>query len=454
MAENGGAGNSIAVIGAGLAGSEAAWQLARRGVSVDLYEMRPVRGTEAHQGPFCAELVCSNSFKSTAPENAHGLLKAELALQGSLMLRCAAECAVPAGQALAVDRELFAQSVTRHLEAEPAIRIRREEVTSLEALLAGHDLVLVATGPLTSSALADDLSRLLGSRHLAFYDAISPVVAAESIDPAGVFRASRYGKGDADYLNCPMTEAEYSAFVGAIAKAEKVPVHAFETVRPFEGCLPIEVMVERGPLTLAYGPMKPVGLTDPRSGRRPFAVVQLRQENRQASLYNLVGFQTKMTWPEQRRIFRMIPGLERAEFARLGSLHRNTFIESPRLLDADLAWRENPRLRFAGQITGVEGYMESAASGLYAGKRAAFALLGLDLPRPTPATMTGALLRYVTETPIADFQPMNSAFGLLDPAPAGLARQERKAYLVRRALEELRRLEALEPAREGLTRSA
>jgi methylenetetrahydrofolate--tRNA-(uracil-5-)-methyltransferase len=446
--------NAVAVIGAGLAGSEAAWQLARRGVPADLYEMRPARMTEAHQGPFCAELVCSNSFKSTAAENAHGLLKAEMALQGSLILRCAAECAVPAGQALAVDRELFARAVTRRLEAEPAVTLRREEVRGLESILADHALTIVATGPLTSPALSGDLTRLLGSKHLAFYDAIAPVVAAESIDRTTAFRAARYGKGDADYLNCPMSEPEYLAFVDAVAKAEKVSLHSFEAVRPFEGCLPIEVMVERGPLTLAFGPMKPVGLTDPRTGRRPFAVVQLRQENRQASLYSLVGFQTKMTWPEQRRIFRTIPGLEQAEFARLGSLHRNTFIDSPRLLDADLAWRGGTRLRFAGQITGVEGYMESAASGLYAGKRAAFAMLGCDLPRPSPATMTGALLRYVTESPLTEFQPMNSAFGLLDAAPEGAARSGRKAYLARRALEEMRRLEALEPARSGLTQSA
>jgi methylenetetrahydrofolate--tRNA-(uracil-5-)-methyltransferase len=444
----------VAVIGAGLAGSEAAWQLARRGVQADLYEMRPARMTEAHQGPFCAELVCSNSFKSKAAENAHGLLKAEMELQGSLILICARECAVPAGQALAVDRERFAQAVTRRLEAEPLVRFRREEVPALAPLMERHALVIVATGPLTSAALADDLSRVLGARHLAFYDAIAPVVTADSIDLDVAFRASRYGKGDADYLNCPLTEREYLAFVEAVSTAEKVPLHSFESVRPFEGCLPIEVMVERGPLTLAFGPMKPVGLIDPRTGRKPFAAAQLRQENRDATLYGLVGFQTKMTWPEQRRVFRLIPGLEHAEFARLGSLHRNTFIDSPRLLDADLAWRGDSRLRFAGQITGVEGYMESAAMGLYAGKRAAFRMLGRDLPRPSAATMTGALLRYVTEGPVAEFQPMNSAFGLLEPAPVELPRSQRKTFLVRRALDQTRRLEELETAQAGWCRSA
>jgi methylenetetrahydrofolate--tRNA-(uracil-5-)-methyltransferase len=438
----------VAVVGAGLAGSEAAWQLARRAIPVELFEMRPGRQTQAHRGEGCAELVCSNSFKSTALENAHGLLKAEMNLQGALVLQCARASAVPAGQALAVDRELFSRAVTERLASHPLIRIVREEVTSLDSLLARYALVIVATGPLTSDALSKDLAEQFGSRHLAFYDAISPVVMADSIDRSVAFAASRYGKGELDYLNCPLGEAEYRAFVEAVAGAEKVPLHPFESLRPFEGCLPIEVMAERGPLTLAHGPMKPVGLIDPRTGRRPFAVVQLRQENRQATMYSLVGFQTKMTWPEQRRIFRTVPGLERAEFARLGSLHRNTFIEAPRLLDADLAWREEPRVIFAGQITGVEGYMESAATGLYAGKRAAFRLMGREIPRLSPATMTGGLVRYVTEAPLAEFQPMNASFGLLDPAPPHLTKPDKRAFLVRRALSEMERLERMESGAE------
>ncbi|MCZ6747654.1 MAG: methylenetetrahydrofolate--tRNA-(uracil(54)-C(5))-methyltransferase (FADH(2)-oxidizing) TrmFO, partial [SAR324 cluster bacterium] len=384
--------SQVAVIGAGLAGSEAAWQLARRGVTVDLYEMRPRRTTEAHHGEGFAELVCSNSFKSTSPQNAHGLLKAEMALQGSLILEAAEPCAVPAGQALAVDRELFSAWVTERLSAEARVRVVREEATDLRTLLSRYERVIVATGPLTSGALSDELSRLLGSRHLSFYDAIAPVVMADSIDMRAVFRASRYGKGTADYLNCPLSEAAYYEFVQALAAADKVPLHSFESLRPFEGCLPIEVMAGRGEMTLAFGPMKPVGLADPRSGERPFAVVQLRQENRQASLYSMVGFQTKMTWPEQRRIFRTIPGLERAEFARLGSLHRNTFLESPRLLDGDLALREATWLHFAGQITGVEGYIESCATGMYAAKRVACLLTGGAAPPPSGATMTGALV--------------------------------------------------------------
>jgi len=435
----------VAVIGAGLAGSEAAWQLARRAIAVDLFEMRPRRMTEAHGTGLCAELVCSNSFKSMAQANAHGLLKAEMALQRSLVIACARASAVPAGQALAVDRDVFATAVTGRLAAHPLIRLRREEAESLDALLAGYPAVIVATGPLTSQALSADLSRRFGAGHLAFYDAIAPIVMADSIDTSVAFRAARYGKGDADYLNCPLDEAGYYAFVAEVARAEKVPLHAFESLRPFEGCLPIEVMAERGPLTLAFGPMKPVGLTDPRTGRRPFAVVQLRQENRQATLYSLVGFQTKMTWPEQRRIFRTIPGLERAEFARLGSLHRNTFIESPRLLDPELAWRGERRLFFAGQITGVEGYMESAATGLYVGKRVAYRLMGRDVPRPSPRTMTGALLRYVTEAPLAEFQPMNANFGLLDPAPEDAPKARKKAILAERALAEMEDLERLEP---------
>ncbi|MCZ6646741.1 MAG: methylenetetrahydrofolate--tRNA-(uracil(54)-C(5))-methyltransferase (FADH(2)-oxidizing) TrmFO [SAR324 cluster bacterium] len=435
---------TVAVIGAGFAGSEAAWQLARRGIAVDVYEMRPRRMTEAHQSDGCAELVCSNSFKSTNPENAHGLLKQELAAQGSLILEGAQACRVPAGQALAVDRELFSHWITQRLEQHPLIRLRREEVRDPALLLSAYDRVILASGPLTSPQLADGLSRYVGAAYLYFYDAIAPVVGTDSINMDVAYRASRYGKGDADYLNCPLAEAQYLAFVEALLAAEKMPFHTFESLRPFEGCLPIEVLAERGPLTLAFGPMKPVGLRDPRTGKNPFAVVQLRQENRQATMYSMVGFQTKMTWPEQRRIFRTIPGLEQAEFARLGSMHRNTFLDSPRLLNEDLALKSEPRLYLAGQITGVEGYIESTAMGLYAAKRVALHLLGLALPRPGPCTMTGGLVRYVTSNAAGNFQPMNAAFGLLDPPARHMGRKEKRAHLARRAMEEIAALEALE----------
>ncbi len=444
----------VAIVGAGFAGSEAAWQLSRRGWAVHLYEMRPHRLTDAHRTGDCAELVCSNSFKSTRLENAHGLLKAELALQGSLVIEVARQAAVPAGQALAVDREEFSRRLTARIQALPGVRVMREEVTALGPLLERYAHVIIASGPLTSSALAEDLSRRLGTDYLYFHDAIAPVVTAESIDTSIAFRASRHGRSggdgqaeqnvEGDYLNCPLDKAQYLAFVAEVRRAEKLAFHAFESLRPFEGCLPIEVMAERGDMTLAFGPMKPVGLEDPRTGRRPFAAVQLRQENRQGTLFGMVGFQTKMTWPEQRRVLRMIPGLEHAEFARLGSLHRNTFINSPRLLDAGLALRGDPRVRFAGQITGVEGYMESTAMGLYAAQRAAAALSGRALARPSADTMTGALVRYVTETPEAHFQPMNSAFGLLNPLPDGVERGQRKAGYASRALAELERLERAE----------
>ena len=488
----------VAIVGAGFAGSEAAWQLARRGLSVALYEMRPHRTTEAHRTDRCAELVCSNSFKSLSLENAHGLLKAELELPGSLILEGARLHAVPAGQALAVDRDAFSAWITERLLAQPRIRLVREEVPALAPLLARHRHVIVASGPLTASALAEDLRARLGTGYLYFHDAIAPVIRADSLDTSIAFRANRYGRssgvspqaldgsagvpppehadspgispegldgsagvsrqaldagGEGDYWNCPLTREQYLAFVEAVRTAEKVPFHAFENLRPFEGCLPIETMVERGPLTLAFGPMKPVGLQDPRSaagasrqapgGGRPFAVVQLRQENRAGTLLGLVGFQTKMTWPEQRRVFRMIPGLEHAEFERLGSLHRNTFLNAPTLLDADLALKGEPRLSFAGQITGVEGYMESTAIGMYVAKRVAARLAERDAPRPSPHTMTGALVRYLIETPAQRFVPMNSAFGLLDPPPEGAAqgKQARKTWLSRRALAEMERLE-------------
>lgn len=444
---------AIAIIGAGFAGSEAAWQIAVRGYDVALYEMRPHRSTQAHSSGYCAELVCSNSFKSLNTSNAHGLLKAEMERQGSMILSGARQFAVPAGQALAVDRDLFAHWVTDQLERHPRIHLLREPVENLATVLSQYRIVVIATGPLTDAALARNIEEFLGESNLAFYDAIAPTVLADSIDTSLAFRASRYGKGDDDYLNCPLDEAQYYEFVNGVLNAETLPLHEFETLRPFEGCLPIEVMAQRGPLTLAYGPMKPVGLSDPRSAKQPFAVLQLRQENRQATLYGMVGFQTKMTWPEQRRLFRTIPGLEQAEFARLGSMHRNTFIQSPRVLDADLACRKEPRLFFAGQIAGVEGYMESTAMGLYAGKRIAFQMAEKILPRPSAATMTGGLLQYITQTEPEKFQPMNSNFGLLQSAPPGIGKARRKAFYAERALAEIDSLEKLEQQGRGNSQS-
>ena len=432
----------VAIIGAGFAGSEAAWQLSRSGLRVRLYEMRPERTTEAHQSGHFAEPVCSNSFKSINPENAHGLLKAEMALQGSLMLQIAQDHAVPAGQALAVDRMRFARAVTERLESLPGIEIERGEVSGLEELLLEHRAVIVASGPLTSPSLAGELAKWSGEEHLYFHDAIAPVVFADSIDRKIIYAASRYGKGGPDYLNCPLNETQYRNFIAEILAAEKVAFHPFESLRVFEGCLPIEESAARGEMTLAFGAMKPVGLPDPDTGKIPFAVIQLRQENLPATLYSLVGFQTKMTWPEQRRVFRSLPGFEQARFARLGSLHKNTFINAPALLDGDLALRSCDRLYFAGQITGVEGYMESTAIGLYVARRVAARLTGGEYPRPSGETMTGGLLRYLRDTPPKRFQPMNASFGLLDAPPGKMRRQRRKAFQSARALEEITRLEA------------
>jgi methylenetetrahydrofolate--tRNA-(uracil-5-)-methyltransferase len=351
----------VNVVGAGLAGSEAAFQLARRGTRVRLYEMRPVRATEAHRTGLFAELVCSNSLRNDSLESAVGVLKEEMRRLGSLVIAAADRTRVPAGAALAVDRDDFAREISQVLEAHPMVEVVREEVTAVPA-----GPTVLATGPLTSAALGADLNRIVGARHLYFYDAIAPIVTAESIDMSIAFKASRYGRGGDDYINCPMDEAQYAAFVAALMEAEKVALHPFEKPVYFEGCMPIEEMARRGPRTLAFGPMRPVGLRDPRGGRRPAAVVQLRQDDREGRLYNMVGFQTKMTYPAQRRVLRMIPGLERAEFVRLGSLHRNTFIDSPRLLRPTLQLRGRDDLFVAGQMIGVEGYVESAAAGLLA----------------------------------------------------------------------------------------
>jgi methylenetetrahydrofolate--tRNA-(uracil-5-)-methyltransferase len=439
--------NPIHVIGGGLAGSEAAWQIARAGVPVILHEMRPVRGTDAHQTDGMAELVCSNSFRSDdAENNAVGLLHAEMRRLDSLIMAAGDKNRLPAGGALAVDREGFSAEVTARLAAEPLIEIRREEVAGLPP--ADWGSVIVATGPLTSPALAEAIGALSGSEQLAFFDAIAPIVYTESVDMTVAWRQSRYDKigpggTGADYLNCPMDEAQYAAFIAALLDGEKTSFKEWESNTPyFEGCLPIEVMAARGLDTLRFGPMKPVGLTDPRTGRRAHAVVQLRQDNALGTLYNMVGFQTKLKHGEQARVFRMIPGLEQAEFARLGGLHRNTFINSPELLDGSLRLKAMPRIRFAGQITGVEGYVESAAIGLLAGRFAAAERLGRSLSAPPPTSAHGALLGHITGgADAATFQPMNVNFGLFPPlAPAAgrkPKRAERKPALAARAMADL-----------------
>ena len=434
----------IHIVGGGLAGCEAAWQAAQAGVPAILYEMRPERGTDAHQTDTLAELVCSNSFRSDDAEaNAVGVLHAEMRRCGSLILAAADEHKVPAGGALAVDRDAFAAAVQSRLEAHPLVSVRRKEVSGLPP--PDWDMVIVATGPLTSPALAQAILDLTGEESLAFFDAIAPIVHADSIEDSVAWRQSRYDKpgpgGDAKaYINCPLDEAQYNAFIDALIAGDKTEFKDWEKDTPyFEGCLPIEVMAERGRETLRFGPMKPVGLTDPRTGRRAHAVVQLRQDNALGTLFNLVGFQTKLKHGAQTGIFRTIPGLENAQFARLGGIHRNTFLNSPKLLDAELRLKVDPRLRFAGQITGVEGYVESAAIGLLAGRMAAAERFGLSFAPPPGTTALGALLRHITGGAAADtFQPMNVNFGLMPPpAPTGGKRLKgriRKQALAHRAL--------------------
>lgn len=426
--------NTVHVIGAGLAGSEAAWQLAECGKQVVLHEMRPVRNTPVHRSDFAAEIVCSNSFKSNHLSNASGVLKEEMRLLDSLIVRCADATSVPAGEALAVDRDLFSAMVTAELEQHPNIDFRRGEVTELPA---GD--VIIASGPLTSDALAEAIGKLTGRYDLYFYDAVAPVIEASSIDMSKVFRASRRGKGlepdmsdDAAYLNCPLEKDEYLALVDAINAAELAPVHDFEDIKFFEACLPVEELARRGPKTLAFGPLKPIGLTDPHTGRRPYAVIQLRQENKSGTLFNMVGFQTRMKWGEQSRIFRMIPGLEKAEFVRFGVMHRNTYIHSPTLLTRNLALRTDPRIRFAGQITGVEGYLESAATGLMAGLAAS--IPQLEFHRHS---VLGSLASYVSEYDGPSYAPMNASWGIVDPLDGERVRdkKERGRLLGLRALE-------------------
>ncbi|PYP76702.1 MAG: methylenetetrahydrofolate--tRNA-(uracil(54)-C(5))-methyltransferase (FADH(2)-oxidizing) TrmFO [Gemmatimonadetes bacterium] len=404
----------VHIVGGGLAGSEAAWQLAERGHEVVVHEMRPVRGTEAHKTDRLAELVCSNTFKSTETSNAHGLLKAEMRLLGSMILECADGARVPGGSALTVDREIFSAAVHDRVTSHPRIDVRRGEATELPSP------GIVATGPLTSSALAETIRVRLGLEALAFYDAIAPIVSHDSIDYDVVFRASRYGKetmeGESEgaYLNCPMSREQYESFVDALTTADKATAHEFDAVPYFEGCMPAEEMARRGRESLRFGPMKPVGLIDPRTGREAYAVVQLRMEDRAGRMWNLVGFQTRLRYPEQQRVFRLIPGLENAEFLRFGSIHRNSYLNAPAALLPHLALRDDPRVLFAGQLTGVEGYTESTATGLLAGVNLSRLLGGEDPVLPPPTTMLGALYRYMREADPRHFQPMNANFGLVD----------------------------------------
>jgi len=427
----------IRIIGAGLAGSEAAWQCARRGVSVVLFEMRPVRSTPAHQTANFAELVCSNSLKSDTENTAPWLLKEEMRRTGSLLMDIARQTAVPAGHALAVDRDKFAEAVTAAIESEPLIEIIREEVTRIDE---DNAITIVATGPLTSNALASEILRLSGSEQLYFYDSISPIVEADSIDMSRVYMAARYDKGTADYINCPMTKEEYDRFLDALLEAQSVDAKDWENLNYFESCLPIEEIARRGRDTLRFGPMKPVGLRNPHTGSIPYAVVQLRQENLRADSYNVVGFQNHLKFGEQARILRMIPGLENAKFLRYGQIHRNTYINGPKLLSETLQMKQHPNVLFAGQISGVEGYVESIATGLLAGIHATALAVG---PVPPPrATAFGALINYICHADAKNFQPANITFDLLEPLDEETRRRirdkkQRHALVCKLALEEL-----------------
>jgi methylenetetrahydrofolate--tRNA-(uracil-5-)-methyltransferase len=437
----------IIVVGAGLAGSEAAWQAAERGVQVLLCEMRPAKKTPAHITDHCAELVCSNSLGSVLPDTAPGVLKKELGTLGSLLMACAEKAAVPAGSALAVDRTAFSQMVSEHLNAHPRITIQKQEVTQIP-----NHPTIIASGPLTSDALTEQLKLVTGQQALAFYDALAPIVTLDSINMNVAFRAARYNKGgeEGDYINCPLTEEVYGRFWEGLAKAERTPLRDFEEqdAHFFEGCLPVEVIASRGKQSLLYGPLRPVGLQDPRTGQRPYAVVQLRQDNLAGTLYNLVGFQTNLRWSEQERVFRIIPGLENAEFVRFGQMHRNTFINSPTLLQPTLQSRRRVDLFFAGQITGVEGYVGSIATGLLAGLNAARLLLGEYPVILPPTTMLGALVHYATHADRSGFQPMKPNFGLLPPPEHRMQKRDRYAYYAERsqkAIQSFLRSNAIEP---------
>ena len=424
----------VTVVGAGLAGSEAAWQLAERGIPVCLREMKPEKKTPAHVSDDFAELVCSNSLRSADPANAVGLLKEELRRLDSLILRSADENRVEAGSALAVDREGFARTITQAIRSHPLISVEAGEVTEIP-----EGIVILATGPLTSDALSEAIGHRLGEgTYLHFYDAAAPIVTLESVDMEEAFFASRYNKGSEDYVNCPMDKETYLAFRQALAEAEEAHVHGFEDKLVFEGCMPVEVMARRGVDTLRYGPLKPRGIIDPKTGREPYAVVQLRRDNFAGSLYNLVGFQTHLTFGEQKRVFSMIPALRDAEFVRFGVMHRNTYLDSPRLLDGRYRLREEPRIRFAGQITGVEGYVESTASGLLCGLQTARELQGLEPADFTRETAIGALAAYVSDETVSDFQPMNVNYGIIAPLEGKVkGKRNRNAILSQRALARL-----------------
>lgn len=423
--------SSIKIIGAGLAGAEAAWQLAKRGFKVELFEMRPLKTTPAHCTDSFAELVCSNSLRAAGLENAVGLLKEEMRRLDSLVIRTADETAVPAGGALAVDRQLFAEKITDVITNHPNINVFREEVKKIPM----NSYVIVASGPLTSDDLAEDIINVTGEEALSFFDAAAPIVELETVDMNKAFWASRYDKGDADYLNCPMTKEEYDRFYEELINAEAAEIKGFENKQVFEGCMPIEVMASRGYMTMAFGPLKPVGITDLHTGKSPFAVVQLRKENIQGSLLNLVGFQTHLKWGEQKRVFRLIPGLEKAEFVRYGVMHRNTFLNAPRVLNADFSSRLRSDLFFAGQITGVEGYVESAASGLLAGLNVWQRIEEKDTLVFPPETALGGLARHLEGSPSVNFQPMNINFGLIPPLKERVkGKREKNSRISQRAL--------------------
>ncbi|MDC0206379.1 methylenetetrahydrofolate--tRNA-(uracil(54)-C(5))-methyltransferase (FADH(2)-oxidizing) TrmFO [Nitrospinae bacterium] len=425
----------LTIIGAGLAGSEAAWQAAERGIPVTLYEMRSITSTAAHKTDSCAELVCSNSLGNNLPHSAPYILKEELRNLNSLVISAGDSHSVPAGSALAVDRDLFAKEITKRISNHPLITLKRQEIIQIPE----KGPVIIATGPLTSPKLSLEISRLIGQQYLYFYDALSPIIDANSINYDIAFFASRYGKGGADYLNCPMDERQYYEFIRELNNAEKVPMASFEKPVYFEGCMPIEVLAERGPKTLAFGPLKPIGLADPRTGKTAFAVVQLRKENKESSAFNLVGFQTKLTYPEQKRIVRMIPGLEKAEFFRMGAIHRNTFINTPELLNNELELKSRPETYFAGQITGVEGYVESASMGLLASLSAVAKITQSDYKAPPKGTALGALINYLTTSSKKNFQPMNINFGLFWTQEMKIKnKQERNQKIALNALDQIK----------------
>lgn len=428
--------SKAAVIGGGFAGVECAMQLAKRGIEVDLFEMKPIKYSPAHKSENLCELVCSNSFKAIRTESASGLLKAEMKMLGSVCVECAEKSAVPAGGALAVDRDVFASLVTQQIENNEKINVIRKEITEIPT---GYDAVIIAAGPLVSDALAESIRKLTGSAFLSFFDAAAPVIEADSIDMDKTFLQSRYDRGgEDDYINCPMNKEEYEAFYEALINAEIAELHEFDRKHVYEGCMPVEIMAKRGADTIRFGPLKPVGLRDPKTGHRPWAVLQLRKENREGTMYNLVGFQTNLKFPEQKRVFSMIPALHNSEFVRYGVMHRNTFLDSPRLLNGDFSMKKHPEIFFAGQITGVEGYMESAASGIMAGINAARRILGKETVVLSPENMIGALSRYISDEFVTNFQPMGASFGLLPQMPEKIRdKKERYGALARRSLEML-----------------